>query len=87
MRQPSPGRFVIRTRAGITYTTHPKPITEPLPAPRPAATPRPLPDDGRADDRTDTDGIDPDWFRKLTKKARPTATTPTRSSYDDDPPF
>ena len=87
VRQPSPGRFVIRTRAGITYTSHPKRITEPLPAPRPAATPRPLPDDGWADDRTDTDDIDPDWFRKLTKKTRPTATTPTRSSYDDDPPF
>ena len=39
VRQPSPGRFVIRTRAGITYTSHPKPITEPLPTPKPAAAP------------------------------------------------
>ncbi|WP_433029601.1 DUF222 domain-containing protein [Actinomycetospora sp. CA-053990] len=85
VRQPSPGRFVIRTRAGITYTSHPKPITEPLPAPRPAAAPRPLPDDGWTDDTHDD--IDPDWFRKLTNKPRPTATTPTRSTYDDEPPF
>ncbi len=88
MRQPSPGRFVIRTRAGTTYTSHPKRITEPLPVPHPAAAPRPLPDDGWADDRTDTrDDIDPDWFQKLTQKTRPTATIPTRSSYDDEPPF
>ena len=42
----------------------------------------------RADHRTDThDDIDPDWFQKLTQKARPTATIPTRSRYDDEPPF
>ena len=89
VRQPSPGRFVIRTRAGTTHTNHPKRITEPLPVPHPAAAPRPLPDDGWADDdRTDTrDDIDPDWFQKLTQKTRPTATIPTRSSYDDEPPF
>ncbi|MDD7921101.1 HNH endonuclease signature motif containing protein [Actinomycetospora callitridis] len=91
VRQPSPGQFVIRTRAGITYTSHPKRVTEPLPAPRPAAAPRPLPDDGWSDDRTDAgDDIDPDWYRKVapTQKARPTrTTTPIRSSYDGDPPF
>ncbi|GAA4765840.1 hypothetical protein [Actinomycetospora chibensis] len=86
--QPSPGTFVLRTRAGITDTSHPKPITDPLPTPRPAAAPRPLPDDGWDDHRTDThDDIDPDWFQKLTQKARPTATIPTRSRYDSDPPF
>lgn len=41
--QPEPGRFVITTRAGVTYETHPKLIIEPLPAPRRALTPRPLP--------------------------------------------
>jgi hypothetical protein len=89
VRQPSPGTFVIRTRAGITYTSHPKRITEPLPAPKPAADPRPLPDDGWADDGWSdlSDDIDPDWFQKLTTKARPTATIPTRSCYDGDPPF
>ena len=39
VRQPRPGRFVIRTRAGITYTSHPKRITEPLPAPKPGRPP------------------------------------------------
>ena len=85
VRQPRPGRFVIRTRAGITYTRHPKRITDPLPAPRPAAAPRPLPDDGWVDDRTDD--IDPDWFQEATEKTRPTPTTPIRTSYDGDPPF
>ena len=85
VHQPRPGRFVIRTRAGITYTRHPKRITDPLPAPRPAAAPRPLPDDGWVDDRTDD--IDPDWFQKLTEKTRPTPTIPIRTSYDGDPPF
>ncbi|GAA4756097.1 hypothetical protein [Actinomycetospora chibensis] len=47
-----------------------------------------LPDDGWDDHRTDThDDIDPDWFQKLTQKTRPTATIPTRGSYDDEPPF
>ncbi|WP_328306271.1 hypothetical protein [Actinomycetospora sp. NBC_00405] len=85
---PVSGRFVIRTRAGVTYTSHPKRVTESLPVPELAAHPRPLPDDGWSDDRTDThDDIDPDWSRKLTQKTRPTATVPTRSCYDDEPPL
>lgn len=66
VRQPSPGRFVIRTRAGVTHTTRPTRILEPLPGPRPAAEPRPLPDDGWADDGWPDDGwpddpSDDDW--------------------------
>ena len=47
VRQPTPGRFEIRTRAGVHHTTRPKKILEPLPEPRPADRPRPLPDEGR----------------------------------------
>ncbi|PVZ07678.1 HNH endonuclease signature motif containing protein [Actinomycetospora cinnamomea] len=61
LTQPAPGRFVIRTRAGITHTTEPRRVIEPLPAPRPAARPRPLPDDGWNDDPwPDDDDPDPD---------------------------
>ncbi len=45
VRQPTPGRFTIRTRAGVHHTTAPKRILESLPEPRPADRPRPLPDD------------------------------------------
>ncbi|GAA4894201.1 DUF222 domain-containing protein [Actinomycetospora straminea] len=50
VRQPSPGWFVVRTRAGVTHTTRPPRVLEPLPGPRPAVEPRPLPDDGWHDE-------------------------------------
>lgn len=91
--QPSPGRFVIRTRAGVTHIRAPKKITEPLPEPRPATRPRPLPDDGWPDPHAD---IDPDWFQKVApaaaaraaRRAKPVTPTPTAThDPDDTPPF
>ncbi|WP_433783322.1 DUF222 domain-containing protein [Actinomycetospora sp. CA-101289] len=87
VRQPSPGRFTIRTRAGVTTTTAPRRVLEPLPDPRPAARPRPLPVEGRPDDAAE--GIDPDWWRKLapTAPARPAPAPRRRDDLDDAPPF
>ena len=92
VRQPAPGRFEIRTRAGIAATTAPRRITAPLPEPRPAARPRPLPVDAGPAGRDD---IDPDWFRKVAPRraardaaAEPRATVPTTPPRDPEaPPF
>ncbi|MHC1560012.1 HNH endonuclease signature motif containing protein [Actinomycetospora sp. C-140] len=86
VRQPQPGHFAIRTRAGVHHTTRPKRIIEPLPAPRPAARPRPLPDDPT---------WDPDEGDPFDRRHRPTATSTTppipagavTHPADDPPPF
>ena len=81
-----PGRFEIRTRAGVHHTTLPKRILEPLPRPRPSARPRPLPDEGWSED-------DPGWRQRFLRRAgiptttdRP-ATPPVVHAADDPPPF
>ncbi|MEJ2865578.1 HNH endonuclease signature motif containing protein [Actinomycetospora flava] len=89
VRQPLPGWFVIRTRAGITHTTRPPRILRPLPAPSSAQRPRPLPDDGCPDQ--DTEYLD-DWRRrfaaKFGKASTPSAPEPpARHDPDDPPPF
>ncbi|MHC1559613.1 HNH endonuclease signature motif containing protein [Actinomycetospora sp. C-140] len=86
--QPAAGRFVIRTRAGVTHATAPKRVTDPLPDPRPATRPRPLPHDGWPDDLTDDEddqlhGV-PAARRRTTP---PPPASPTPSRYDGPPPF
>ncbi|MDD7966808.1 HNH endonuclease signature motif containing protein [Actinomycetospora lemnae] len=89
VRQPAPGRFVIRTRAGVTHTTAPRRVLEPLPTPCPTAQPRPLPDDGWDDH---PEPPDPDWLTKVAPKAAttlqraPRART-SRTDLPDEPPF
>ena len=94
VHQPTPGRFEIRTRAGVHHTTTPKKIIEALPRPRPAARPRPLPDDGWGTASAAADD-DPDWRQSfLSKTTRPTTAprttthpaAPTNTSATDDPP-
>ncbi|MEJ2860362.1 HNH endonuclease signature motif containing protein [Actinomycetospora flava] len=89
VRQPLPGWFIIRTRAGITHTTRPPRILRPLPAPSPAQRPRPLPDDGCPDQ--DTEHLD-DWRRRFAAKfgkasTPPAPEPPARHDPDDPPPF
>ena len=86
VRQPTPGRFEIRTRAGVHHTTLPKRILEPLPRPRLSERPRPLPDEGWSED-------DPGWRQRFLRRAgipttsdRP-ATPPVVHAADDPPPF
>ena len=98
IRQPAPGHFTIRTRAGVHHTTRPKRILEPLPRPRPAARPRPLPPEGpHAGPDTDdvswrqtflsrTAGPAPSGGPMTAPMTAPT-TAPDRSSADDPPPF
>ncbi|HSK59713.1 MAG TPA: HNH endonuclease signature motif containing protein, partial [Actinomycetospora sp.] len=94
VHQPVPGRFVIRTRAGLAHVTELRRVTEPLPEPLPAATgPRALPDDGWVDDHEED--IDPDWFRKAAprkaattaRSERPAPAPPPAHPADDPPPF
>jgi hypothetical protein len=94
IRQPTPGHFTIRTRAGVHHTTRPTRILEPLPGPRPAARPRPLPPEG-PHAGPDTDDVS--WrqtFLRRTAGPAPSGgptTEPTpepdRNSADDPPPF
>ena len=94
IRQPAPGHFTIRTRAGVHHTTRPTRILEPLPRPRPAARPRPLPPEG-PHAGPDTDDVN--WRQTfLSRTAGPAPsggpTTeltpgPDRNSADDPPPF
>jgi hypothetical protein len=94
IRQPVPGHFTIRTRAGVHHTTRPKKILEPLPGPRPAARPRPLPPEGP---HAGPDTEDVSWrqtFLRRTTGPAPSGapmtgptTAPDRSSADDPPPF
>ncbi|GAA4923317.1 uncharacterized protein DUF222 [Actinomycetospora succinea] len=78
VRQPLPGWFVIRTRAGITHTTRAPTILRPLPGPRPARAPRPLPDDGWPDHRPDDED---DWRRRFAAELGG-----TRATRNDPPP-
>jgi hypothetical protein len=86
VRQPTPGRFEIRTRAGVHHTTLPKRILEPLPRPRPSARPRPLPDEGWSED-------DPGWRQRFLRRtgvgttAHTPAVPPAVHAADDPPPF
>ncbi|WP_433027902.1 DUF222 domain-containing protein [Actinomycetospora sp. CA-053990] len=86
VRQPTPGRFEIRTRAGVHHTTLPKRILEPLPRPRPSARPRPLPDEGWSED-------DPGWRQRFLRRTGSGTTThtpaipPAVHAADDPPPF
>ncbi|WP_433025650.1 DUF222 domain-containing protein [Actinomycetospora sp. CA-053990] len=90
IRQPSPGHFTIRTRAGVHHVTRHKKVLEPLPRPRPAARPRPLPADG-PHAGPDTDDVS--WrqtFLRRTAGPAPsggTRTPPARNDTDDPPPF
>ncbi|HWN25775.1 MAG TPA: DUF222 domain-containing protein [Actinomycetospora sp.] len=91
LRQPAPGHFAWRTRAGVRHTTTPRRILEPLVAPRPAARPRPLPDDPLTSATED----DPDWRGRYLRATRarssartpPASTRPTVHPEDDPPPF
>ena len=82
----TPGRFEIRTRAGVHHTTLPKRILEPLPRPRPSARPRPLPDEGWSED-------DPGWRQRFLRRTGLGTTThtpaivPAVHAADDPPPF
>ncbi|GAA4917604.1 uncharacterized protein DUF222 [Actinomycetospora succinea] len=101
VRQPLPGWFVIRTRAGVTHTTSPPQILRPLPGPRPTAGPRPLPHDGRPDtgpdaDPGDDDPDEPGWRDKFaaafatkfrTRRTAPALTPAPPFDPDDPPPF
>ncbi|WP_328305968.1 HNH endonuclease signature motif containing protein [Actinomycetospora sp. NBC_00405] len=86
VRQPAPGRFEIRTRAGVRHTTLPKRILEPLPPPRPSTRPRPLPDEGWSED-------DPGWRQRFLRRAglgtitHTPAIPPAVHAADDPPPF
>ena len=88
IRQPSPGHFTIRTRAGVRHTTRPKRILEPLPEPRPAARPRPLPAD-RPHAGPDADDVS--WRQTFLRKTAGPAPSgeppaPPRPTAPDDPP-
>ncbi len=92
VRQPPPGRFALRTRAGTAATTAPRRVCAPLPEPRPAARPRPLPAEGAPAGGED---IDPEWFQKVAPRraardaaAAPNTTVTTTPASDlDAPPF
>jgi hypothetical protein len=88
VRQPTPGRFEIRTRAGLAATTSPRRVCEPLPEPRPTTQPRPLPAEGGAPGGED---IDPGWFRTVApRRAAAGPRTPATTTPLDDldpPPF
>jgi hypothetical protein len=88
VRQPAPGRFVWRTRAGIHHTTRPRKILEEPVEPRPATRPRPLPDDRPAWTDDDHD----DWRTRYQHKTGLTTppkpeTRPVVHPDDDPPPF
>ncbi|WP_433782932.1 DUF222 domain-containing protein [Actinomycetospora sp. CA-101289] len=91
LRQPSPGRFEWRTRAGVHHTTTPRKVLEAPVAPRPAVRPRPLPDDPLAPVPED----DPDWRRRYLRatgsgpstRTPPPPTRPAVHPEDDPPPF
>lgn len=86
LRQPSPGRFEWRTRAGVHHATLPRKIVEQPVAPRPAARPRPL-----TDDRPAWTDDDHDWraryLRRTGLATAPPPSTPTVHPDDDPPPF
>ena len=90
IRQPAPGHFGIRTRAGVHHTTRPKKILEPLPEPRPAARPRPLPPEGP---HTGPDPDDISWRQNFLRRTAGPAPSgvptgpPRRNAPDDPPPF
>jgi hypothetical protein len=96
LRQPSPGRFAWRTRAGVHHTTTPRKILQPPVAPRPAPTPRPLPEDPVPTWPDD----DPGWRTRYLRatglttphsttphSTTPDSTTPAVHPDDDPPPF
>ncbi|WP_285655535.1 HNH endonuclease signature motif containing protein [Actinomycetospora sp. NBRC 106375] len=85
--QPAAGRFVIRTRAGVTHVTAPKRVIDPLPDPRPAARPRPLPPDGWPEDVTDDEDDHLRGLRAERRRTTPPPLSPTPSRYDGPPPF
>ncbi|WP_208114251.1 HNH endonuclease signature motif containing protein, partial [Actinomycetospora succinea] len=93
VRQPWPGRFVIRTRAGVTHTTWPKKVLKPLPGPCYAAAPRALPDDGWPDRPADEPDRGPDRRDRLGAefvggtKEKPAPTPAASYDPDDPPPF
>ncbi|MFC5138413.1 DUF222 domain-containing protein [Actinomycetospora rhizophila] len=97
IRQPRPGHFTIRTRAGQHLTTTPPKILEDLPEPRPAHRPRPLPDDGWRTDPRQADAEDAYWRHQFlqrtegragrTSSTKNTTTPPVVHDPDDPPPF
>jgi hypothetical protein len=90
VRQPAPGHFTIRTRAGVLHTVRPKKILEPLPGPRPAARPRPLPHDGHhpsESSETDDVGWRETFLRRTTRPTTTARSTPRPERVDDPPPF
>ncbi|MDD7940349.1 DUF222 domain-containing protein [Actinomycetospora lutea] len=93
VRQPRPGHFVIRTRAGITHSTGPKRILRLLPHPRPAAEPRPLPYDGWPDTTSEDDDADrlaeigPEPAAGPRTTTAPPREPPPVDDLDDPPPF
>ncbi|CAA9282533.1 MAG: hypothetical protein AVDCRST_MAG54-3728, partial [uncultured Actinomycetospora sp.] len=96
LRQPSPGCFEWRTRAGVHHTTTPRKVLEAPLAPRPAVRPRPLPDDPSPPGT----GEDPDWRHRYLRatgprpstrapatRTPPTPAMPTVHPDGDPPPF
>ena len=95
VRQPLPGWFVIRTRAGVTHTTGPPKVLRSLPGPRPPRQPRPLPDDGWPNPNPDDDPDEPGWREKFAaafaakfggRHTEPSPPTPAQPYDPDDPP-
>ncbi|WP_373695153.1 HNH endonuclease [Actinomycetospora aeridis] len=99
VRQPRPGWFTIRTRAGVTHTTRPKKILTALPGPRYAAGPRPIPEQHWPDPAPGEEpGTGPTWRDHLAatfagrhpereKEKEKTPKAPPPLDPDDPPPF